>query len=146
MFCLAAGATTVRDVGTDCSKAKEWRAQSASHKLVAPRILLYKRIWAAKGAHTADLVRQGCIADLLVVNGNPVENLRLLNPYGTDVLPYDGKAVNNYSPLIPGDAKIKVERGGGIEWTIKEGILYHVPTLMKEVKAMVEEAPPARAK
>ena len=31
-------------------------------------------------------VRQGFIADLLVVNGNPLENLRLLNPYGTDVM------------------------------------------------------------
>ncbi|MBM3285657.1 MAG: amidohydrolase family protein, partial [Candidatus Aminicenantes bacterium] len=91
-------------------------------------------------------VRQGFIADLLVVNGNPVENLRLLNPYGTDVLTYDGKAVNNYSPLIPGDPKIKVERGGGIEWTIKEGIPYHVPTLMKEVKVMVDEARASRLK
>ncbi len=85
-------------------------------------------------------VRQGFIADLLVVNGNPVENLRLLNPYGTDVLTYDGKAINNYSPIMPGDPKVKVERGGGIEWTIKEGIPYHVPTLMKEVKSMVDEA------
>jgi len=85
-------------------------------------------------------VRQGFIADLLVVNGNPVENLRLLNPYGTDVLTYDGKPINNYSPVRPGDPKLKVEHGGGIEWTIKEGIPYHVPTLMKEVKAMVDEA------
>ncbi|MDH7513661.1 MAG: amidohydrolase family protein [Clostridiales bacterium] len=91
-------------------------------------------------------VRQGFIADLLVVNGNPVENLRLLNPFGTDVLTYDGKAINNYSPLIPGDPKIKVERGGGIEWTIKDGIPYHVPTLMKEVKVMVDEARAAREK
>jgi len=91
-------------------------------------------------------VRQGFIADLLVVNGNPVENLRLLNPYGTDVLTYDGKAVDNYSPLVPGDPKIKVERGGGIEWTIKDGIPYHVPTLMKEVKAMVEKARAEREK
>jgi hypothetical protein len=37
-------------------------------------------------------------------------------------------------------------RGGGIEWTIKEGIPYHVPTLMKEVKAMVEEGRAERAK
>jgi hypothetical protein len=41
---------------------------------------------------------------------------------------------------MPGDPKLQVERGGGIEWTIKEGIPYHVPTLMKEVKAMVDEA------
>jgi len=85
-------------------------------------------------------VRQGFIADLLVVNGNPVENLRLLNPYGTDVLTYDGKVVDNYSAIMPGDPKAKVVHGGGIEWTIKEGIPYHVPTLMKEVKAMVDKA------
>ena len=35
---------------------------------------------------------------------------------------------------------MKVVRGGGIEWTIKDGIPYHVPTLMKEVKDMVEKA------
>ncbi len=66
-------------------------------------------------------VRQGYLADLLVVNGNPLENLRVLNPYGVEVLK-DGR----------------MTRGGGIEWTIKNGIPYHVPTLMKEVKAMVD--------
>jgi Amidohydrolase family len=66
-------------------------------------------------------VRQGYLADLLVVNGNPLDNLRVLNPYGTDVYK-DGR----------------MSRGGGIEWTIKNGIPYHVPTLMKEVKAMVD--------
>jgi len=91
-------------------------------------------------------VRQGFIADLLVVNGNPVENLRLLNPYGTDVLTYDGKVVNNYSAIVPGDPKAKVVRGGGIEWTIKDGIPYHVPTLMKETKDMVSQARPEAAK
>jgi len=90
-------------------------------------------------------VRQGFIADLLVVNGNPVENLRLLNPAGTDVLTYDGRVVNNYSALMPGDPKVKVERGGGIEWTIKEGIPYHVPTLMREVKDMVAKGRAERA-
>ena len=91
-------------------------------------------------------VRQGFIADLLVVNGNPVENLRLLNPAGTDVLTYDGKVVNNYSAIAPGDPKVKVVRGGGIEWTIKDGIPYHVPTLMKEVKGMVDQGRAERAK
>lgn len=68
-------------------------------------------------------VRTGYLADLLIVNGNPIENLRVLNPYGIDVY-RDGR----------------MERGGGIEWTIKDGIPYHVPTLMREVKSMVEEA------
>ena len=66
-------------------------------------------------------VRQGFLADLLVVNGNPLENLRVLNPYGVEVL-RDGR----------------MARGGGIEWTIKNGIPYHVPTLMKEVKTIVD--------
>ena len=68
-------------------------------------------------------VRTGYLADLLVVNGNPLENLRVLNPYGVEEV-RDGRLV----------------RGGGIEWTIKDGIPYHAPTLMQEVKAMVDEA------
>jgi hypothetical protein len=35
---------------------------------------------------------------------------------------------------------VKLVHGGGIEWTIKDGIPYHVPTLMKEVKDMVSKA------
>ena len=68
-------------------------------------------------------VRVGYLADLLVVNGNPLENLRLLNPYGTSVN-VDGRSVH----------------GGGIEWTIKDGVPYHVPTLMDEVRQMVDDA------
>ena len=68
-------------------------------------------------------VRVGFTADLLVVNGNPLQNLRLLNPAGTEV------AVGG-----------RVARGGGIEWTIKDGIPYHGPTLMAEVREMVAEA------
>jgi len=40
----------------------------------------------------------------------------------------------------PGDPNVKMVHGGGIEWTIKDGIPYHVPTLMKEVKDMVTKA------
>ena len=86
-------------------------------------------------------VRQGFIADLLVVNGNPLENLRLMNPYGTDLMSLNGKIVNNFSGDVkPGDPSVKMVHGGGIEWTIKDGIPYHVPTLMKEVKDIVTKA------
>ena len=85
-------------------------------------------------------VREGDIADLLVVNGNPLEDIHLLNPYGADIVTLDGKPVSSYSSLVPGDPRIKVERGGGIEWTIKDGVPYHVPTLMKDVKDMVAKA------
>ncbi|RPJ71266.1 MAG: amidohydrolase [Acidobacteria bacterium] len=85
-------------------------------------------------------VRAGYVADLLVVNGNPLDNLRLLNPYGTDVVTRNGRPISNYSPIVPGEPGVKVERGGGIEWTIKDGVPYHVPTLMKETRDLVAAA------
>ena len=84
-------------------------------------------------------IREGFIADMLVVNGNPLENLKLLNPYGTDVMLINGRPASNYAPLGAGD-RVQNVHGGGIEWTIKDGIPYHVPTLMKEVKDMVAKA------
>src|SRR5471032_2638893 len=84
-------------------------------------------------------VREGFIAYLLVVNGNPLDNLKLLNPYGADVMLLNGRQASNYSPLGVND-KVQSVRGGGIEWTIKDGIPYHVPTLMREVKDMVSRA------
>jgi len=86
-------------------------------------------------------IRAGFVADLLVVNGNPLADLHLLNPYGTDLMTIDGKVVDNYSgDIMPGDPRAGMIHGGGIEWTIKDGIPYHVPTLMKEVKDMVAQA------
>ena len=38
---LASGVTTAREVGGDFEKAKQWKEESAAHKIVAPRILLY---------------------------------------------------------------------------------------------------------
>jgi hypothetical protein len=48
----------------------------------------------------------------------------------------NGRIVPNMSAVLPTDT-VENRHGGGIEWTIKDGIPYHVPTLMKEVKAMV---------
>jgi imidazolonepropionase-like amidohydrolase len=58
-------------------------------------------------------VRAGFLADLIVVNGNPLEDLKVLYPGG---------------------------RTSGVEWTIKDGIPYHAPTLMARVKQIVAEA------
>jgi hypothetical protein len=73
-------------------------------------------------------VRPGFKADLIVVNGNPLENLKVLYPTGVDDIK-DGKPVHT----------------GGVEWTIKDGIPYHGPTLMREVKEMVAKARAERA-
>jgi hypothetical protein len=77
---------------------------------------------------------------------HPLENLRVLNPYGVDQVTVNGEPVDNYSSaVVPGDPGVKAVHGGGIEWTIKDGIPYHVPTLMKEVKDMVTKARAERA-
>jgi hypothetical protein len=73
-------------------------------------------------------VRAGFLADLIIVNGNPLENLKVLYPTGVDEIK-DGK----------------VARTGGVEWTIKDGIPYHAPTLLAEVKQMVAKARTERA-
>jgi imidazolonepropionase-like amidohydrolase len=68
-------------------------------------------------------VRAGFAADLIVVNGNPLENFKVLYPTGIEEI-RDGKAVKT----------------GGVEWTIKDGIPYHGPTLLAEIKQMVARA------
>ncbi len=65
-------------------------------------------------------IRVGFKADLLVVNGNPLEDFKVLYPTGTRTV-IDGKVV----------------KAGGIEWTIKDGIPFHAPTLAKEVRELV---------
>jgi dihydroorotase-like cyclic amidohydrolase len=68
-------------------------------------------------------VRPGYLADLIVVNGNPVEDLKVLYPTGIETW-VDGKPVH----------------GGGVEWTIKDGIPYHAPAMLNDVKEMVMRA------
>ena len=38
-----------------------------------------------------------------------------------------------------GHSGVQIVRGGGIEWTIKDGIPYHVPTLLREVREIVAD-------
>lgn len=73
-------------------------------------------------------VRAGYMADLIVVNGNPLDNLKVLYPTGIEQIK-DGKVVHT----------------GAVEWTIKDGFAYHGPTLMKEVKEIVARARAERA-
>jgi imidazolonepropionase-like amidohydrolase len=56
-------------------------------------------------------LRAGWLADAVVVNGNPLENFKLLYP-----------------------------NSGRIEWTIKDGIPYRPPQLMAEVREIVKQA------
>ncbi|MCU0648411.1 MAG: amidohydrolase family protein [Gemmatimonadaceae bacterium] len=68
-------------------------------------------------------VRPGFLADLIVVDGNPLEDIKVMYAGGTAAL-RNGKEV----------------RTNGIEWTVKDGIPYSGPQLLREVKEIVEKA------
>ncbi|MGQ0541555.1 MAG: amidohydrolase family protein [Blastocatellia bacterium] len=68
-------------------------------------------------------IRVGHKADLIVVNGNPLENFKVLYPTGIEEI-----------------RNGKIFKTGGIEWTIKDGIPFHAPTLAAEVRSLVAAA------
>lgn len=70
------------------------------------------------------LIRAGLLADMVIVDQNPLQNLKVL--YGTGALRLN-------------DRTAKVERVGGIKYTIKDGIIYDAKRLLADVAAMVEK-------
>ena len=68
-------------------------------------------------------VEVGKLADLIVIAENPLKNLQCL--YGTGAI----KLTDDN----------KVERVGGVLYTIKDGIIYDAKQLLRDVKAMVDK-------
>lgn len=68
-------------------------------------------------------IRNGYLADLILVDGNPLKNLKYLYPSGVMEL-----------------ERGKLVRKGGAQWTIKDGFVYHAPTLLEDVKNLVSQA------
>ena len=70
------------------------------------------------------------LADLVIVDENPIQNLKVL--YGTGARRLNDETGN-------------VENVGGILYTIKDGIVYDAKKLLADVAEMVEEQKRARA-
>lgn len=77
------------------------------------------------------VVREGLLADLVVIDQNPLENLKVL--YGTGAVKLNDKTG-------------KAERVGGIKYTIKDGIVYDAKKLLADVAKMVEKQKQERMK
>lgn len=68
-------------------------------------------------------VEVGKLADLVIVNANPLKNLQVLYGTGAIELTKDNKIV----------------RAGGVQFTIKDGIVYDAKKLLADVKKIVDE-------
>lgn len=68
-------------------------------------------------------IEVGKLADMLIIDANPLENLQYL--YGTGA--------------IYMNEKNEVVRKGGVKYTIKDGIIYDAKKLLADVKKMVDE-------
>jgi len=75
------------------------------------------------------IIRPGLKADLVMIKENPLQNFKVL--YGTGTT-----RIN--------DAINKPERVGGIDFVVKDGIVYDAKKLLADVAAKVEKAKAAR--
>lgn len=74
--------------------------------------------------HELGTIEVGKLADMVLVDANPMANLKVL--YGTGAIFVDEE--NN------------VKRHGGIAYTIKDGIIFDAKQLLRDVEKMVEAA------
>ena len=70
------------------------------------------------------MVKKGMLADLVIVDENPLANFKVL--YGTGAIKINDKN--------------EVARVGGVKYTIKDGIVYDAKQLLKDVENMVKKA------
>jgi imidazolonepropionase-like amidohydrolase len=76
------------------------------------------------------VVREGMLADLVVVAENPIDNIKVL--FGTGAVRLN-------------DETGEPERVGGILYTIKDGIVYDAKQLLADVAEMVRKQKATRA-
>ncbi len=70
------------------------------------------------------ILRAGLKADMILVDENPLQNLKVL--YGTGAVRLN-------------DETAEVERVGGIKYTIKDGIVYDAQQMLEDVREMVRK-------
>ncbi len=76
------------------------------------------------GLDTLAGIRIGQTADLAVIDGNPLQDFKVMYGTGIEIIGDDGK----------------VSRHGGVRWTIKNGVVFDAKELLSEVEDYVGKA------
>lgn len=97
--------------------------EAGFHPLEIIRAATLNAAQALGAENTIGTIAIGKKADMVLVEENPLENLKVL--YGTGAI----KLTDNN----------EVVRVGGVKYTVKDGIVYNAAALLQEVKEMVEK-------
>ncbi|MCZ6522134.1 MAG: amidohydrolase family protein [Bacteroidetes bacterium] len=98
--------------------------EAGFHPLEVIRAATLKGAEALGKANEIGSIEVGKYADMILIDQNPLQNLKVLYGTGAIKLTDDNQVV----------------RVGGVKYTIKDGIIYDAPQLLKDVKAMVDKA------
>ena len=74
-------------------------------------------------------LRQGAPADIAIIDGNPLDNFKVMYGTGVNIYGEDGKTVTP---------------GGGVRWTIKGGVVFDCKELLEEVAEYVKSQGPKK--
>ncbi len=96
--------------------------EAGFHPLEVIRAATLKGAEALGAADRIGTIQIGKLADLIIVEENPLKNLKVLYGTGAIKLTEDNEVV----------------RVGGVKYTIKDGIVYDAKELLEDVKKMVE--------
>ncbi len=99
--------------------------EAGFHPLEAVRAATLKSAELLGIEHEAGTVERGKRADLVITPENPLENTKSL--YGTGAIRLN-------------DETRQAERVGGVQWTIRGGIVHDAKQLLADVREMVSEA------
>jgi hypothetical protein len=114
--------------GFDYIRELELLREAGFHPLEVIRAATLKGAEALGMTGQIGSVEPGKLADLVVVEENPLQNLAVL--YGTGAIKLNEKN--------------EVVRVGGVKYTIKDGIVYDAKKLLADVRRMVKQAKEAR--
>ena len=110
--------------GFDYIRELELLREAGFHPLEVIRAATLKGAEALGRAQDLGTIEVGKLADFVVVEDNPLQNLASL--YGTGAI-----RVNDQNQAV---------RSGGVKYTIKDGIVYDAKKLLADVRGIVREA------